>query len=162
LCVPPDLPSEDCMSSNICQWTAERVAMLRRLWTTMTMTASEVAKEMGGVTRCAVIGKVHRLGIANDHHANAQDDPNPSKRKRRRKQKPTTPPAAMFVVPKIIDLPPETSPDGCTIMDLQPHNCRWPIDAEPSADMKYCGARIVAGPYCDHHARMAWKPGGRI
>jgi len=44
-------------------WTDERVDQLKTLWTDG-MSASQIAKELGGVTRNAVIGKVHRLGLS--------------------------------------------------------------------------------------------------
>lgn len=45
-------------------WTDERVEILKRLWGEG-QSASQIAKELGGVTRNAVIGKVHRLGLSN-------------------------------------------------------------------------------------------------
>jgi len=45
-------------------WTDERVEQLKRLWSEG-MSASHIAKALGGVTRNAVIGKVHRLGLSN-------------------------------------------------------------------------------------------------
>ena len=45
-------------------WTEERVEKLKELWTEG-MSASQIAKTLGGVTRNAVIGKVHRLGLSN-------------------------------------------------------------------------------------------------
>ncbi len=45
-------------------WTEERVETLKRMWGEG-QSASQIAKELGGVTRNAVIGKVHRLGLSN-------------------------------------------------------------------------------------------------
>lgn len=45
-------------------WTDERVELLKKMWTEG-QSASQIAKELGGVTRNAVIGKVHRLGLSN-------------------------------------------------------------------------------------------------
>ncbi|MEM6307866.1 MAG: GcrA family cell cycle regulator [Pseudomonadota bacterium] len=45
-------------------WTDERVEILKRMWGEG-QSASTIAKELGGVTRNAVIGKVHRLGLSN-------------------------------------------------------------------------------------------------
>jgi GcrA cell cycle regulator len=45
-------------------WTDERVEMLKVMWSEG-KSASQIAKELGGVTRNAVIGKVHRLGLSN-------------------------------------------------------------------------------------------------
>jgi GcrA cell cycle regulator len=43
-------------------WTEERIDRLREYWT-KGMTASQIAEELGGVSRNAVIGKAHRLGL---------------------------------------------------------------------------------------------------
>jgi len=45
-------------------WTDERVEILKQMWAEG-KSASVIAKELGGVTRNAVIGKVHRLGLSN-------------------------------------------------------------------------------------------------
>ena len=44
-------------------WTDERVELLKKLWSDG-LSASQIAAHMGGVTRNAVIGKVHRLGLS--------------------------------------------------------------------------------------------------
>jgi GcrA cell cycle regulator len=44
-------------------WTEEKTALLRQLWEAG-LSASEIAKRLGGVTRNAVIGKAHRIGLA--------------------------------------------------------------------------------------------------
>ena len=45
-------------------WSEERVAVLKKMWLDGN-SASEIAKELGNITRNAVIGKVHRLGLSN-------------------------------------------------------------------------------------------------
>lgn len=45
-------------------WTDERVETLKTMWSEG-KSASQIAKELGGITRNAVIGKVHRLGLSN-------------------------------------------------------------------------------------------------
>ena len=45
-------------------WSDERVEKLKKMWGEG-QSASQIAKELGGVTRNAVIGKVHRLGLSN-------------------------------------------------------------------------------------------------
>ena len=45
-------------------WTDDRVEVLKKLWVEG-QSASQIAKELGGVSRNAVIGKVHRLGLSN-------------------------------------------------------------------------------------------------
>tara|TARA_R110002049_G_scaffold23781_6_gene84701 strand:- start:91924 stop:92514 length:591 start_codon:yes stop_codon:yes gene_type:complete len=51
-------------------WTDERVETLKKMWGEG-QSASQIAKELGGVTRNAVIGKVHRLGLSNRTTAGA-------------------------------------------------------------------------------------------
>ncbi|WP_205480946.1 GcrA family cell cycle regulator [Sphingomonas arenae] len=43
-------------------WTDERIERLKKMWTEGA-TASQIAEELGGVSRNAVIGKAHRLGL---------------------------------------------------------------------------------------------------
>ncbi len=59
-------------------WSDERVELLKRMWGEGA-SASQIAKELGGVTRNAVIGKVHRLGLSNRNAgpAPAAEDPAP-------------------------------------------------------------------------------------
>jgi GcrA cell cycle regulator len=53
-------------------WTDERVETLKRMWAEGA-SASQIAKELGQVTRNAVIGKVHRLGLSNRVAAGGPD-----------------------------------------------------------------------------------------
>ncbi|MHA6325386.1 GcrA family cell cycle regulator [Roseivivax sp. CAU 1753] len=53
-------------------WTDERVETLKKMWADG-QSASQIAKELGGVTRNAVIGKVHRLGLSNRAGSDAGD-----------------------------------------------------------------------------------------
>src|SRR5579872_7203325 len=43
-------------------WTEERIERLKKMWHDGA-TASQIADELGGVSRNAVIGKAHRLGL---------------------------------------------------------------------------------------------------
>ena len=70
-------------------WTDERIDTLRRMWEAG-QTASQIAEELGGVSRNAVIGKAHRLGL--------QSRPSPVK--------PNEPAAA----PKVAAAAPEPKP----------------------------------------------------
>src|SRR3569832_2080177 len=49
--------------TQLLNWTDDRVEQLKNLWTAG-LSASQIARALGGVTRNAVIGKVHRLGLA--------------------------------------------------------------------------------------------------
>ena len=55
-------------------WTDERVELLKKMWGEG-QSASQIAKELGGVTRNAVIGKVHRLGLSNRATGGAKPAP---------------------------------------------------------------------------------------
>ena len=67
-------------------WTEERVETLKRMWAEG-QSASQIAKELGGVTRNAVIGKVHRLGLSN----RAGGSPSATTAKPAAKEKPAKP-----------------------------------------------------------------------
>jgi GcrA cell cycle regulator len=54
-------------------WTDERVETLKKMWAEG-QSASQIAKELGSVTRNAVIGKVHRLGLSNRVGPGGKDD----------------------------------------------------------------------------------------
>ena len=58
-------------------WTDDRVETLKRMWSEG-QSASAIAKEPGGVTRNAVIGKVHRLGLSNRNHQAGAPPPAPA------------------------------------------------------------------------------------
>ena len=67
-------------------WTEDRVETLKRMWAEG-QSASQIAKELGGVTRNAVIGKVHRLGLSN----RAGGSPSATTAKPAAKEKPAKP-----------------------------------------------------------------------
>jgi GcrA cell cycle regulator len=58
-------------------WTDERVELLKKMWSEG-QSASQIAKELGGVTRNAVIGKVHRLGLSNRSGGGAPQQATPA------------------------------------------------------------------------------------
>ena len=59
-------------------WTDERVEMLKKLWADG-LSASQIAAELGGITRNAVIGKVHRLGLSGRAKSPSSAAPRPRK-----------------------------------------------------------------------------------
>jgi GcrA cell cycle regulator len=72
-------------------WSDERVELLKKMWGEG-QSASQIAKELGGVTRNAVIGKVHRLGLSNRNGSGGTSEPT--------KAKPAAKPAAAKAKPK--------------------------------------------------------------
>jgi GcrA cell cycle regulator len=81
-------------------WTDERVELLKKMWIEG-QSASQIAKELGGVTRNAVIGKVHRLGLSNRNGAEAEAAPAPE-------------PVAATVMPEPVAAP-EKAPERVVI-----------------------------------------------
>ncbi len=81
-------------------WTDERVELLKKMWTEG-QSASQIAKELGGVTRNAVIGKVHRLGLSNRAGAGAAPSaPAANLAKPAAKEKPAAPAAPKAARPE--------------------------------------------------------------
>ena len=145
-------------------WTDERVETLKRLWQDG-LSASQIAKQLGGVTRNAVIGKVHRLGLSGRAAPSKPARPVfKAPRPSRPTQAPSTPrriaepiaaaPASPLPAPRIID----EGPGSATVLTLGAHMCKWPIGDPASDDFTFCGRRGADGPYCSEHARVAYQP----
>jgi GcrA cell cycle regulator len=153
-------------------WTDERVELLKKLWSDG-LSASQIAAEIGHVTRNAVIGKVHRLGLSGRGKAKSTS-PQRTKKPSRTPSAPAPIPQAsapntvpLTVSPRPLALEPATALDDVvvpmservTIMDLRESMCRWPMGDPTKPEFRFCGARSVTGlPYCTHHARIAYQP----
>jgi GcrA cell cycle regulator len=68
-------------------WTDERIERLKALWT-KGMTASHIADELGGVSRNAVIGKAHRLGLQSRPSPVKPNEPAPKPKAKARDKAP--------------------------------------------------------------------------
>ncbi|HLN08315.1 MAG TPA: GcrA family cell cycle regulator [Xanthobacteraceae bacterium] len=152
-------------------WTDERVENLKKLWSDG-LSASQIAAELGGITRNAVIGKVHRLGLSGRAKAPSSTAP------RQRKQRPPghafrTMRATMrgnaALAQALPSYEPEPEPEPveniipigqrCTILELTDAKCHWPIGDPAQADFFFCGGKSVGTlPYCGYHARVAYQP----
>jgi GcrA cell cycle regulator len=143
-------------------WTDQRIDSLKTLWADG-LSASEIAGKLGGVTRNAVIGKVHRLGLPGRATASRSRSSRPASRHRRRT---CANPAlrALFarqaarhpiaVEELVIPLHERKSIDTLT-----PSSCRWPIGDPQQPDFHFCGrTRHAHFPYCETHARRAFRP----
>jgi GcrA cell cycle regulator len=147
-------------------WTAERKAELRKLWIAG-QSASQIAKHLK-VTRNAVIGKVHRLGMSGRAAASAPDrlarvpkvkrdvvrSTNQAKGAIVRKQRQDDVPAP---APKV-DLQPipltVESPNARPWMERRGGECKWPL-GERGAIMSCCNP-IWRRDYCEGHARQGY------
>lgn len=148
-------------------WTDDRVAMLRELWT-KGLSASQIAVQLGGVSRNAVIGKAHRLGL--------ESRPSPirgggggSRSRRNRAISRAIEARALRgtmadeeiggepVVPrngeKITERP--LAPPARPISDVK--DCLWPIGDPGEASFGFCGEETSPGrPYCATHCAAAY------
>jgi GcrA cell cycle regulator len=150
-------------------WTSERVEQLKGCFGAG-LTCSQIAAEIG-VSRNAVIGKMNRLGLSRPKVVLARE-PQP-KRAGWRARIGTRNVTRLFNQHRILmELPPEpqgwTAPTsihdgrGCSLLELSPGKCRWPISEPGDAQFCYCGHAAIEGlPYCVGHARMAYRPGAR-
>ena len=140
-------------------WTDERVAILKKLWLEG-LSASQIAKQLGGVTRNAVIGKVHRLGLS------GRATPSQPQRPVFKAPRPSRPVSTPSMAPRrIAPSAPEPSPvyyaeepGSATVLTLGAHMCKWPIGDPASDNFTFCGRRIGEGSYCVEHARVAYQP----
>ena len=73
-------------------WTDERIDRLKSLWK-QGMTASQIADELGGVSRNAVIGKAHRLGLQARPSPVKANEPAPAPKAKPKAEKPKPAPA---------------------------------------------------------------------
>src|SRR5262245_18489535 len=152
-------------------WTDERVEQLKKLWSDG-LSASQIAAELGGITRNAVIGKVHRLGLYCRAKAPSSTVPRP--RKPRTSSPMFRAPRAMLRGNTALAMPaveyeaePEPEPieniiplgQRCTLLELNDEKCHWPIGDPGQPDFFFCGGKTGTGiPYCGYHARIAYQP----
>lgn len=147
------------------KWTAERIEVLTDMWSAGN-SGSEIAGTLGGVTRNAVIGKAHRLGLAGHQDKAARDDRKAlfmrvtSKRSRRREKAtaPTHTPTRAQIAEHLgtAPLPAEDTPTGPLVMfaDLEAHHCRAPYGDPKLPGFGFCGCKKVPGTsYCAEHLR---------
>lgn len=146
-------------------WTDERVELLKRLWADG-WSCSQIASELGGVSRNGVIGKVHRMNLVRRYH-NRGTDGAATKKARKPRAKANlnvfrTPPVTeSFSTAPIIEgdhLAHIEAPTGprVSILELSDKRCRWPIGE--GRDVSYCGASPAPNkPYCPFHSRVAYQ-----
>jgi GcrA cell cycle regulator len=142
-------------------WTDERVTLLRKLWAEG-LSASQIAKQLGGVTRNAVIGKVHRLGLAG-RATPSRPAKRPVRTARPRVMGPSAPrlrPPSTLPAVVIPDLEPLTFEDGkaANVLTLNESMCKFPIGDPTDVNFAFCGRGAKCGPYCEDHARLAYQP----
>lgn len=165
---------------DIMGWTDERVALLRKYWAEG-LSASQISKQLGGVTRNAIIGKVHRLGLSGRA--------TPSAKRPARPRRPPSPTAHLLaiakayvppgepVTPKMMAkaradhaaaieasarLEPVVLEDGrpADVHRLDESMCKFPVGDPSDSSFAFCG-RGVSAPgrcYCADHERLCYIP----
>lgn len=141
-------------------WTPERVEAVKDLWAkdcSLSVIASQIG---GGVSRSAVMGKVHRLGL-----------PMRGKRYgeiniRAGNKDPRAPhhPRIVRVPAKLVPIQAQPIDDALipieqrkTILELTSHTCRWPVGDVDRSGFFFCGAEPARNsPYCSGHCLRAY------
>lgn len=140
-------------------WTPDRVERLKALWLEG-RSADEIARALnGGLSRSAVLGKVHRLGLSAGRPARAGPATPRVKRLRERRAGPP----AEVERPSVASSPPrglreDDLPTGeRDLLALRRDQCRWPY-GEPETGLSFCGRPVARGAFCRDHAEVAYRP----
>ncbi|WP_208435583.1 GcrA family cell cycle regulator [Bartonella phoceensis] len=164
-------------------WTYERVELLKKFWSEG-LSASQIAAQLGGVSRNAVIGKVHRLklpgrGKTAQGASRAQKTPaSPSSPRVRRTPSTVLPTnatscnvgATALKIESVTEDMTETDVQAksnvvvpisrqLNLLQLSENTCRWPVGDPLASDFHFCGADSGENsPYCAFHAKIAFQP----
>ncbi|MCI4660733.1 MAG: GcrA cell cycle regulator [Neomegalonema sp.] len=165
-------------------WTNERVEKLKELWAEG-KTASQIAKELGNVSRNAVIGKVHRLGLSNRNGTGkpaeqTAEAPQPEPVEEpviAQPEEPAAPTKAAEAEPEVMEEEIEAEQEEgynpvaalaaeverrarkLSLLELTERTCKWPIGDPATDDFYFCGLPCETGkPYCEAHVAVAFQP----
>jgi len=153
-------------------WTDERVARLTKLWSEG-LSASQVAAELGGVTRNAVIGKIHRLGLSGRDKPASKSGPRQKRTARtngysraNRSTSRTAKTNNVANLAKVSSQPIDHSVDlvapeplRIKLVNLTESTCKWPLGDPQEIDFSFCGHAIKSDtPYCEYHCKLAYQP----
>ncbi|EJF74495.1 GcrA cell cycle regulator [Bartonella alsatica] len=164
-------------------WTCERVELLKKFWSEG-LSASQIAVQLGGVSRNAVIGKVHRLklpgrGKTAQGVSRAQKTSTSPLSPRVHRTTSTVSPANSascsvvatalkmeFVAEDIKETDVSEKQNvvvpisrQLNLLQLSENTCRWPVGDPLSSDFHFCGADSGENsPYCTFHAKIAFQP----
>ena len=159
-------------------WTDARIERLRKLWEDG-LTTVKIAADLGnGLTRNAVIGKVHRLGLSGRVRWSTEEAkpavpeeaaPAPIAPPRAASPPPIVAPALLPasrppLAPILVDAAvPFAAPPGTVLVDImgfRDADCRWPFTCDDGAT-RYCGRVATDGSWCQAHARLAYAGDAR-
>jgi len=134
-------------------WTDERIAQLKKLWAEG-YSASQIAYRLRGVSRNAVIGKLHRLGVG------GRQTPSRPIRvahiRKPRMKKPRVPAPLIASTPLPPPPPVPATALRLTLMQLTDQTCKCGLGDPKEAGFAFCGLPVKEGSrYCaEHHARF--------
>jgi GcrA cell cycle regulator len=162
------------LARTISTWTEGRIALLKDMWATG-ISASRIAHDLGGVSRNSVIGKVHRLGLSGRAKTIKHPDDRKPRIHRVQRFREVMPMAIENTGAAPLSLSsiavgegdPSVTPDccrpgshSCTLMELTPSTCRWPLWNDAQPERLYCGAPGAdlenKVSYCKHHSAIAY------
>lgn len=154
-------------------WNEERDELLRTMWAKKTMSSTMIAKELGAMSRSAVIGRAHRIGLPPKegycHRVRKSPANNLGLRDRYRAAKiveareriDTSLPADVTLGESEHSWRAEEPGDRrrrCELGDLRESSgpCHWPLSTFDGATHFFCGDPTFSSlPYCAHHAMRA-------
>lgn len=137
-------------------WTAERTEKAKTMWI-VGYSASHIAATLGnGISRAAVISKMHRMGIV---HLSS-----PSTRECNKISPDHRPPLPEAV--KLATLPGDAAPDSLfiTLLELKFDSCRYPLGDARDDSLRYCGAKAPGfgiDCYCAYHKSLCYRTSNR-
>ena len=135
-------------------WTTERVEQLKS-GVNAGLSCAQIANAIG-MSRNAVIGKINRLGLSRGRNPTA---PRPREGVLIRRPKVLTQRLmlkALFASAPIAE--DVVSSEPCSLLNLAPRKCRWPINDVGTVGFTFCGNTTVDGmSYCAGHARIAYR-----
>ena len=162
-------------------WTQDRINILEKTWADG-LSASQIARRLGGVSRNAVIGKVHRLGLARRADSprrrdgqgslnlplftQRQDNPKLFVRKKVAKRLPVADAPAIEAKPAVVakvlarmaliqEVP---EPLKIHLLDLKEGSCRWAINSPAVGEVfLFCGHQKEHGSFCERHAARVYQ-----
>lgn len=147
-------------------WDDARIELLKKLYADG-LSASQIATELGGVTRNGVIGKVHRLGLPGRGHkiVKASIPKKRSHAPRSKEQANTRPRITPELIP--IEALPVDDVGGdhphkiASLLDLKNEHCRFPYGEPRDSNFHFCGipqADFAVGiSYCKGHRRLTGR-----
>ncbi len=146
-------------------WTEDRILRLTALWLEG-RTAAAIASDLGrGVSRCAVLGKVYRLGLVRGPEARRARPAAPPRTKSPRETVVAARPAAgssgslkgrspVASSAALLAAPPAPT---ATILSVRAGQCRWPYGCSGEAGFGLCGRPVARGAFCAAHAAAGYQ-----